>query len=180
MIALGLDVSEQRMGWAAVSYDDQTPLALGVESLVERDGGWLENQVFRAMRDVNRKLPAGEVVVVGIEDVFLAINPVTKKPLNPDMSLRHAGVVGMATLAVRVVFGDVTIWPLPAGKWRKAIGLKPVSRKRADVKEATMTWADAVLGVGAPLALHLTEDSADALGVATACALLTVKTDEAA
>jgi Holliday junction resolvasome RuvABC endonuclease subunit len=175
MIALGLDVSEQRMGWAAVSYDDQTPLALGVESLVERDGGWLENQVFRAMRDVNRMLPAGEVVVVGIEDVFLGPNKMG--------SLRHAGVVGMATLAVRVVFGDVTIWPLPAGKWRKAIGLKPVSRKRADVKAVTWLWAMGVLDKNGVLKdewQNMSEDSADALGVATACALLTVKTNEAA
>jgi Holliday junction resolvasome RuvABC endonuclease subunit len=162
------------MGWAAVSYDDQTPLALGVESLVERDGGWLENQVFRAMRDINKHIPAGEVVVVGIEDVYLGPNKMG--------SLRHAGVVGMAQLAVRVVFGDVTIWPIPAGKWRKAIGLKPASRKRADVKAATMYWADSHLCGGGleHLAENLTEDAADALGVATACALLTVKTDEAA
>jgi Holliday junction resolvasome RuvABC endonuclease subunit len=176
MIALGLDVSEQRMGWAAVSYDDQTPLALGVESLVERDGGWLENQVFRAMRDVNKHIPAGEVVVVGIEDVYLGPNKMG--------SLRHAGVVGMAQLAVRVVFGeDVTIWPIPAGKWRNAIGLKPASRKRADVKAATMAWAEkTVLNKRLPMsgALGLTDDIADALGIATACALLTVKTDEAA
>jgi Holliday junction resolvasome RuvABC endonuclease subunit len=173
MIALGLDVSEQRMGWAAVSYDDQTPLALGVESLVERDGGWLENQVFRAMRDVNRKLPAGEIVVVGIEDVFLGPNKMG--------SLRHAGVVGMATLAVRVVFGDVTIWPLPAGKWRKAIGLQPASRKRADVKAATLVWATDLLDELNVLTEQqlISEDAADALGIATACALLTVKRDAA-
>jgi Holliday junction resolvasome RuvABC endonuclease subunit len=173
VIALGLDVSEQRMGWAAVSYDDQTPLALGVESLVERDGGWLENQVFRAMRDINKHIPAGEVVVVGIEDVYLGPNKMG--------SLRHAGVVGMAQLAVRVVFGDVTIWPIPAGKWRKAIGLKPASRKRADVKRATMTWAiDTIATSNLAGKASLFGDSTDALGIATACALLTVKTDEAA
>jgi Holliday junction resolvasome RuvABC endonuclease subunit len=174
VIALGLDVSEQRMGWAAVSYDDQAPLALGVESLVERDGGWLENQVFRAMRDINKHIPAGEVVVVGIEDVYLGPNKMG--------SLRHAGVVGMAQLAVRVVFGgDVTIWPIPAGKWRNAIGLKPASRKRAVVKAATMEWALEVMDDHAFIHdFPLREDAADALGIATACALLTVKTDEAA
>ena len=179
MLALGFDVSEKRMGWAAVSYDDQTPLALGVEPLDQPNGGWLENQVFRAMRDVNRQIPAGEVVVVGIEDAYLGPNKMG--------SLRHAGVVGMATLAVRVVFGDVTIWPIPAGKWRKAIGLQPASRKRADVKEATRLWAVAVL----PESLWLRsqefpdllalpeEDACDALGIATACALLTVRNEAA-
>jgi Holliday junction resolvasome RuvABC endonuclease subunit len=173
MIALGLDVSEQRMGWAAVSYDDQTPLALGVESLVERDGGWLENQVFRAMRDINKHIPAGEVVVVGIEDVYLGPNKMG--------SLRHAGVVGMAQLAVRVVFGDVTIWPIPAGKWRNAIGLNPASRKRVDVKAATLVWATDLLDELNVLTEQqlISEDAADALGIATACALLTVKRDAA-
>jgi Holliday junction resolvasome RuvABC endonuclease subunit len=163
------------MGWAAVDWDTQTPLALGVESLVERDGGWLENQVFRAMRDVNRKLPAGEVVVVGIEDVYLGPNKMG--------SLRHAGVVGMAIMAVHIVFGtDVTIWPIPPGKWRNAIGLKPVSRKRADVKAATLRWAADLLDELDVLRDQqlVSEDEADALGIATACALLTVKTDEAA
>lgn len=173
MIALGFDVSEKRMGWAAVQYDDCVPLALGVEPLDARDGGWLENQVFRAMRDVNRKIPAGEVVVVGIEDAYLGPNKMG--------SLRHAGVVGMAQLAVRVVFGDVTIWPLPAGKWRKAIGLQPASRKRADVKAATWEWARSILLDSRIRVIgdELLEDEADALGIATACALLTVKNEAA-
>lgn len=174
MIAVGLDVSEKRMGWAAVSYDDQQPLALGVEALDQPDGGWLENQVFRAMRDINRRIPDGEVVVIGIEDTYLGPNRMG--------SLRHAGVVGMATLAARVVFGDVTIWPIPAGKWRNAIGLKPASRKRADVKEATMVWGVNVLlehAWPADTALGYGEDAYDALGIATACALLTVKNEAA-
>ena len=183
MIALGLDVSEKRMGWCAVAYDDQRPLALGMERLDLPDMGWIENQVFRAMRDINKRIPDGEVVVVGIEDAYLGPNKMG--------SLRHAGVVGMATLAARVVFGTgVTIWPIPANSWRKAIGLKPASRKRADVKAATMEWAAMYLGCseGTPwytippveIESDLQEDEADALGIATACALLTVRNEEAA
>lgn len=174
MIALGLDVSEKRMGWAAVAYDDQRPLALGLERLDLPDMGWIENQMFRAMREVNRLIPPGEVVVVGIEDAYLGPN---KKG-----SLRHASVVGMATLAVRVVFGgNVTIWPIPAGTWRNAIGLRPVSRKRADVKAATLVWAtDRMDELDVlPDKQILSEDEADALGIATACALLTVKNEAA-
>ena len=177
MIALGLDVSEKRMGWAAVRYDDQRPLALGMERLDLPDGGWIENQMFRAMREVNRQIPDGEVVVVGVEDAYLGPN---KKG-----SLRHASVVGMATLAVRVVFGgNVTIWPIPAGTWRNAIGLKPASRKRQDIKEATLTWAYDLLDergrdIGHMWALNLQDDAADALGIATACALLTVRNEAA-
>jgi Holliday junction resolvasome RuvABC endonuclease subunit len=172
-IALGLDVSEKRMGWAAVDYDTQEPLALGVEALDERDGGWIENQVFRAMREVNKRIPPGEVFVVGIEDVYPGPNKMG--------ALRHAGVVGMAQLAVRVVFGDVTIWPIPAGTWRKAIDLKPASRKRVDVKAATMEWALDRFSLRHPADyLPLTEDAADALGIATACARLTVRNEDAA
>jgi Holliday junction resolvasome RuvABC endonuclease subunit len=178
-LALGLDVSEKRMGWAAVDWDDQTPLALGVEALDEKDGGWIENQVFRAMRSVNKRIPPGDVFVVGIEDVYPGPNKMG--------ALRHAGVVGMAQLAARVVFGDITIWPIPAGTWRKAIDLKPASRKRVDVKAATLEWALMWLGCSekspwyttAPVDIPVTEDSADALGIATACARLTVRNEAA-
>jgi Holliday junction resolvasome RuvABC endonuclease subunit len=172
-IALGLDVSEKRMGWAAVDYDTQEPLALGVEALDERDGGWIENQVFRAMREVNKRIPPGEVFVVGIEDVYPGPNKMG--------ALRHAGVVGMAQLAVRVVFGDVTIWPIPAGTWRKAIDLKPASRKRADVKAATWDWAmERLFGFDCAWDPEtITNDATDALGIATACARLTVKNEAA-
>jgi hypothetical protein len=97
-------------------------------------------------------------------------------------ALRHAGVVGMAQLAARVVFGDVTIWPIPAGTWRKAIDLSPASRKRADVKAATMDWAlDRWLLHAAPGVVFdpSDQDAADALGIATACARLTVKNEAA-
>ena len=174
MVAIGLDVSEKRMGWAAVAYDDQRPLALGMERLDLPDMGWIENQMFRAMRDVNRQIPTGEVVVVGIEDAYLGPNKMG--------SLRHAGVIGMATLAARVVFGTgVTIWPIPAGTWRNAIGLKPASRKRADVKAATLVWAtDRMDELDVlPDKQIIGEDEADALGIATACALLTVKNEAA-
>jgi Holliday junction resolvasome RuvABC endonuclease subunit len=160
------------MGWAAVDYDTQQPLALGVEALDERDGGWIENQVFRAMRSVNKRIPPGEVFVVGVEDVYPGPNKMG--------ALRHAGVVGMAQLAARVVFGDVTIWPIPAGTWRKAIDLKPASRKRSDVKAATMEWALTAIPHRMFLALgRLEEDAADALGIATACARLTVRNEAA-
>jgi hypothetical protein len=52
VVSLGLDVSELRLGWAFVSYDDQRPLALGVEDLRKRDGGYLEEQVITAVREV--------------------------------------------------------------------------------------------------------------------------------
>lgn len=179
MIAVGLDVSEKRMGWAAVAYDDQRPLALGVENLRRKDGGWPEDQVFGAMETVYAKLRLGrydrhDVVVVGIEDAYLGPNKLA--------SLRHASVVGMATMAARVVFGPtVTYWPIPAGTWRNAIGLKPASRKRADVKAATLVWAtDRMDELGVlPDKQLLGEDEADALGIATACALLTVKNEAA-
>jgi Holliday junction resolvasome RuvABC endonuclease subunit len=173
-IALGIDVSPKRMGWAAVDWDTQEPLALGVEDLQQKDDGWLENQVFRAMREVNKRIPPGEVYVVGIEDGYMGPNANTNR--------EQMRVIGCTQMAVRVVIGDVTIWPIPAGTWRKAIGLKPVSRKRADVKAATMEWAKPVL-VNCGMYSEQrdpAEDAADALGIATACARLTVRNEEAA
>jgi hypothetical protein len=54
------------------------------------------------------------------------------------------------------------------------------------VKAATMEWARVELLLATPAdgevhkVRQISDDEADALGVATACALLTVKTDEAA
>jgi Holliday junction resolvasome RuvABC endonuclease subunit len=176
-LAIGLDVSELRMGWAVVDYDTLEPLALGVENLRERDGGWAEDQVLRAMNSIGHEYDRSEVFVVGIEDAYLGPN---KKA-----SLRHASVVGMATMAARVVFGpSVTYWPIPADSWRHALGIK--GRNRKEKKQLTKEWAAGVLlesvrrgtvaipGIGGPL-----EDECDALGIATACAMLTEKSEAA-
>ncbi len=175
-LAIGLDVSELRMGWAVVDYDTLEPLALGVEDLRERDGGWAEDQVLRAVSQIVGHIQrAGfqkeQTWVVGIEDAYLGPN---KKA-----SLRHASVVGMATMAARVVFGpSITYWPIPADSWRHALGIK--GRNRQEKKALTMEWAlnvvpDEVLPVGATI----TQDEADALGIATACAMLTEKQEAA-
>lgn len=168
-LAIGLDVSELRMGWAVVDYDTQEPLALGVENLRERDGGYPEDQVLRAMHSVSgdQGIDVREVYVVGIEDVYRG--PSIKG------TIRHAGIVGMATMAARVVFGpSVVYWPIPNGTWLKPLGLDKTSQARsAVVKAETMAWAVARVGEG------IGQDAADALGIATACALLTVKKDTA-
>lgn len=173
-LAIGLDVSELRMGWAVVDYDTQEPLAFGVENLRERDGGYPEDQVLRAMRAVYTRLTHAHsecrdesVYVVGIEDVYRG--PSIKG------TIRHAGIVGMATMAARVVFGpSVVYWPIPNGTWLKPLGLDKTSQARsAVVKAETMAWAVARVGEG------IGQDAADALGIATACALLTVKKDTA-
>jgi Holliday junction resolvasome RuvABC endonuclease subunit len=166
-LAIGLDVSELRMGWAVVDYDTLEPLALGVEDLRERDGGWAEDQVLRAVRRINVNW-LHDVFVVGIEDAYLGPN---KKA-----SLRHASVVGMATMAARVVFGpSVTYWPIPADSWRHALGIK--GRNRKEKKALTMEWA--VPRFKGPYSIAISEDSADALGIATACAMLTEKQEAA-
>jgi Holliday junction resolvasome RuvABC endonuclease subunit len=168
-LAIGLDVSELRMGWAVVDYDTLEPLALGVENLRERDGGWAEDQVLRAMNSIGHEYDRSEVFVVGIEDAYLGPN---KKA-----SLRHASVVGMATMAARVVFGpSVTYWPIPADSWRHALGIK--GKNRAEKKALTMEWAESHVDAGGT-GLVLTEDEADALGIATACAMLTEKQEAA-
>lgn len=178
-LAIGLDVSELRMGYAVVDYDTQEPLALGVEDLRRRDGGWPEDQVLGATEAIYRKLrlenyDRRDVFVIGIEDAYLGPN---KKS-----ALRHASVVGMATMAARVVFGpSVTYWPIPAESWRHALGIKGKNRK--EKKLATWFWAEKHLGhdffddhrQGAPLV----EDEADALGIAVACARLTEKREAA-
>lgn len=171
-VSIGIDVSELRMGWAIVSYDDQTPLALGVEDLRERDGGYAEDQVLRSMRRVSAEVEGlrEEVYVVGIEDAYQG--PSVKR------SLMHASIVGMATMAARVVFGEsVVYWPIPNGTWLNPLGITPASRKRDDVKAATMAWAVGVLQPSGTFfwEMPIEQDAADALGVATACALLTVE-----
>jgi Holliday junction resolvasome RuvABC endonuclease subunit len=170
-LAIGLDVSELRMGWAVVDYDTLEPLALGVENLRLAGGGWAEDQVLRAVRQVHDRIGirADDVFVVGVEDAYLGPN---KKA-----SLRHASVVGMATMAARVVFGpSVTYWPIPADSWRHALGIK--GKNRAEKKALTMEWAESHVDAGGT-GLVLTEDEADALGIATACAMLTEKQEAA-
>lgn len=175
-LAIGLDVSETRMGWAVVDYDTREPLALGVENLREPDGGWAEDQVYSAVLRVHEivdDMTADDVFVIGIEDAYLGPN---KKA-----SLRHASVVGMATMAARVVFGpSVTYWPIPAESWRKALGIS--GRTRADKKAATLVWATDLLDRLSVLPDQqlVSEDEADALGIATACAMLTERNDVAA
>ena len=179
-LAIGLDVSELRMGWAVVDYDTQEPLALGVENLRERDGGYAEEQVLRAMDHLKAyvvgRLPVshGEVYVIGIEDVYMG--PSIKG------TIRQAGIVGMATMAARVVFGPVQLWPIPNGTWLNPLGITPASRKSDDIKAATMAWAcDRMNRVHCDGTNdeQIGQDAADALGVATACAVLTEKKDAA-
>jgi len=180
-LAIGLDVSELRMGWAVVDYDTQAPLALGVENLREKDGGYPEDQVLHAMRAIYTRLTHAysewrdeAVYVVGIEDVYRG--PSIKG------TIRQAGIVGMATMAARVVFGSsVVYWPIPNGTWLKPLGLDKTSQvKSAVVKAETLGWATAVLyNAGHQLDEGLEQDAADALGIATACAMLTVKKDAA-
>lgn len=183
MIALGLDVSELRMGWAFVSWDTQAPIALGVENLRKPDEGWIEEQVLAAMRNVRAELVRlghgpEEVVVVGIESAYHG--PSIKR------TIAHAGVVGMATVAAQVTFGrQATCYPLGADEWRAACGISNAG-KSADKKAAALVWAEMRLIDGRPEPptheelLAITEDSADALGIATAAALKTEAREAAA
>ena len=172
MIAVGLDVSELRLGYAAVDYETQEPICLGVEDLRQRDGGYIEEQVPRAVRFVRSELvrlghDAEEVVLVGIESAYHGPN--IKR------TIAHAGVVGMATCAAQMIFGSQAIcYPLGADEWRAACGISNAG-KREDKKAMTRWWAQATLiesGWGGNTST-LGEDEADALGIATACALLT-------
>lgn len=176
-LAVGLDVSELRLGWAVCDYDTQEPLALGVEDLRRRDGGWPEDQVLGATEAIYRRIRLGghdrrDVFVIGIEDAYLGPN---KKS-----ALRHASVVGMATMAARVVFGpSVTYWPIPADSWRHALDIK--GRNRKEKKALTMEWAQTVIPAHESVLIAtaaMSDDVCDALGIAVACARLTEKRDE--
>lgn len=179
-LAIGLDVSELRLGYAIVTYEDQSPLALGVEDLRERDGGWVEDQVIRAVSHVRDEVlrlgfEREDVWVVGVEDAY--VGPSVKG------SLRHAAVVGMARAMAASNFGRQTaVVPIGADEWRGLCGISNAG-KSADKKAATEAWAWNALPLGEGLDdpwgwEDLEQDAFDALGVATACALLTVKTSE--
>lgn len=178
-LAVGLDVSELRMGWAAVDYETQEPLALGVEDLRKPDAGWPEEQVIVAVRHVLGVVKGlgydrEEVFAVGIEDAYHG--PSIKG------TIRQAGVIGMATAAAQMIFGShVTCWPIGNGTWLSPLNIQPASRKRDDVKAATMDWAlDRLDGWGFGGSRQpIGQDEADALGIATACALLTEKREAA-
>jgi len=177
VISLGLDVSELRLGWAFVSYDDQRPLALGVEDLRKRDGGYLEEQVITAMRDVRDRLRAlghdpEEVVVAGIESAYHG--PSIKR------TIAHAGVIGMATVAAQVTFGrQLVCMPLGADEWRAACGISNAG-KREEKKAAAWAWAmDRLSEYPDDDPETFSQDAADALGLATAAALLTEKREAA-
>jgi Holliday junction resolvasome RuvABC endonuclease subunit len=126
------------------------------------------------MNSIGHEYDRSEVFVVGIEDAYLGPN---KKA-----SLRHASVVGMATMAARVVFGpSVTYWPIPADSWRHALGIK--GRNRKEKKALTWEWAEKQTKSGIYAEggnnIILREDECDALGIATACAKLTEKAEAA-
>jgi Holliday junction resolvasome RuvABC endonuclease subunit len=172
MISLGLDVSELRMGFAVVSYDDQRPIALGVESLRKPDGGWPETQVVRALRNIRGEVvrcghDPEEVVVVGVEWVY-------KGKQSLERLAWHAAVIGMAMAVSEILFPDSTCYPLGADEWRAACGISNAG-KRDDKKDATLAWAYPHVGFPA----FMSFDEADALGIATAAALKT-ETREAA
>lgn len=175
-LAIGLDVSELRMGWAVVDYDTQTPLALGVEDLREKDGGWPEDQVIRAVRAVRERVVSlgrekEDVWVVGIESAYHGPNI--------SRTIAHAGVVGMATATAQVTFGQhVTCYPLGADEWRATCGISNAG-KREDKKAACLEWASSRIVWILPRGARLTEDMADALGIATACALMTERREAA-
>ena len=175
-LAIGLDVSELRMGWAVCDYDTQEPLALGVEDLRRRDGGWPEKQVETAVNDVwltvNRMgYDYEEIVLVGIEAAYHG--PSIKR------TIAHAGVIGMATMAASITFPAATIYPIPADSWRKALGIK--GKNRAEKKALTMEWACDHLDDFCVLRSQqlIGQDEADALGIAVACARLTEKREAA-
>jgi Holliday junction resolvasome RuvABC endonuclease subunit len=166
-VAVGLDASETRLGWAIVNYETQAPVASGVEDLRQPGGGYQEHQLLRAIGTVAEACEGHEVWVVGVEDAYMGVNPTR--------SMTHAGVVGMSVMASRVLFGDITIWPISPNTWRSAINLKAKSRKRVDLKAAAVAWATSILG-----RTPATDDEADALGIATAVALLTITNEAAA
>lgn len=152
-VAVGIDASGRRIGYAIISVDSEEILGGGVALLPPHDE--TRNLVVE-WRRIAQKIHAaatrgrGDVVVVGVEDVYLGPNR--------RGSLDHALVVGGVLALAQRSFPDALILPVAAAQWKQHIGVSTVGKSEA------LEWAIRRVGH------EIGQDEADALGIAVTSA----------
>jgi Holliday junction resolvasome RuvABC endonuclease subunit len=152
-VILGLDASPKRIGWAVIDYDSAVPLKWGVEHIdqirtLTKDADDLRARRL-AFREISRIANGrGDVCAVIVEDAYVGASKLG--------SIVHALSVGNVEAFAAAAWPFVLVSRVKAATWRKQIGVKQRG------KEATIEWARELTGE------TLTDDVADALGIATA------------
>ena len=144
---IGLDVSERRIGYAVLEYDSGEPVETG--TIHTPAGNDLTDRVNAWRRISHAANQTGDIQLVLIEAPW--IGP------NRQGSMRHAMSVGnVAGIAATRLGPKILVDTIQPAQWRRLCGLP--SRGKTPVAE----WANDVLN------LRVTQDEADALGIATA------------
>lgn len=151
-LILGLDASPKRIGWAIIDYDNAHPIKWGTHHL--QDAACINPaDDLRARRHIFQDIAKhaderGDVCAVIIEDAYVGVSK--------QGSINHALSVGNVEAFASNRWPFILVERLKPATWRKHIGVKQRG------KGPTIDWAKDLTG-------HtLTDDEADALGIATA------------
>lgn len=128
-VALGLDPSPERLGFAFLDILTGQPMWNGAVEIYRIDAGWREHQVMEAMRllrfSLDRKLDARYLVtLIGVERMFVG--------RNANVSIDLAEVSGYVSQAASYEWPTAIVEHLTPPEWRRLNGLKGNAPK-ADV-----------------------------------------------
>lgn len=153
-VIVGLDVSPKRIGWAVVDYDTGHHIRHGVEHVTGDDDLRARRIAFRNVTHAAES--RGDVCAVILEDAYVGVSR--------RGTIVHAVSVGNVEAWAAMRWPDQLVVRLAPATWRAAVGLPTRG------KEAVMAWACAYVG-------DMTQDEADALGIATAGHILVWSSD---
>lgn len=125
-VVIGLDASPRRIGWAIIDDAEQV-LSSGTEhvdagdDLRHRLGAW-----HRITAELNRVCDSGQLVAVGIEDVYVRF---------PRQAIQSALTVGNLEAFALRSYSWILVERLMPTAWRRVCGIEQGG------KEAPMLWA---------------------------------------
>lgn len=116
-VILGVDPSVKRLGLAAICLETGHPLQATSSRIDERDGGWLHQQIKRALADFVR--PEWEPTILAIEDpTFAARGKSQARQWGEVMAYAESEA---RSLWPHIITGEA--WRLPIGTWKAKIGV---------------------------------------------------------
>ena len=154
-VLIGLDVSERRIGYAILNYDSGECVETGV---MHTPAGNDLNTRVQAWHSISHAAnQTGDIALVLIEAPWSGPNR--------QGSIRGAMAVGnLAGIAATRLGRNILVDTIQPTQWRSLCGISTRG------KEPVMTWATNRLG------RTITQDEADALGIATAAHHIAWKT----
>lgn len=115
-VILGVDLGWKKLGLAACSLEAGRPLLARTVSISEDHGGWMHQQVSRALSEF--VLPEWEVCIVAIEDPTFASRGKTQ-------ARQWGEVMAHVESSARRLWPHVITgedWRLPIATWKASIG----------------------------------------------------------